>query len=757
MGLINLKTNLKSLGYGNDQRGGGSSNQPYIVTPIPDGYAPTSPDFLLRNGYLNPVSSLNDVSRLTKWFTDTKSINGILFTAKQLLLERQNVQTPGGFNRIYNPAGTIAQAGGLSSGLHLNKQGLNPFITGYFNGGREGYFYPTRAGSTVNEGKNRLTILYTSKITDQPLTDFSINPFGITGPEDQVNLLSYSGGPNSILGIGKTNIRIQNPTRTVISKEKATIAFKSTLVDNVGYLTPTGSFSINWSYNPSISSSLGFSGASKKFLDISSDPSYIEEVYTDNVNKVLNRDNSTVIPIGKSANKFSKTQWPLKSEFNKYLVPSGIIPGNITYQTSLTGSSDVLPFKNAIKSLGGDGYKNQALTIISTGSLYNISNLKRVSYYKTKDLNVDVVFPNYLLFQTASIEAKKIVQGNILLLDSTQILNNLNQAPPDIFNISDDIVKGKEKTTLLSNLNSPYIKRTSPNIAQTNRISTFNAGSDYSVYDNSSLIKLGPNTLAGRTDLQNNTSIQQGSRNDQNEKADYDLIKFFFEINNNDSDTNTQNWFLFFRAYLNDLSDNFKAEWQSYKYVGRAENFYKYGGFSRDMSLSFTIYAHSRAEMIPIYDKLNYLVGVTAPSYSGAGYMRGNFVNLTIGDYLDNVPGIINSVDLKPNFETGWDINRDENGIIIPSTDESYVGQLPRSIEVNLSFTPIHSFTPQFGQGFIRNASPPPLPTTTPINQPSKKPTYTLPPPSLRKDTTPDLLRRPIEVTTPAFPFLPTL
>ena len=37
MPLINLKTNLKSLKFGNDKRGGGSSNQPYIVTPIPDG------------------------------------------------------------------------------------------------------------------------------------------------------------------------------------------------------------------------------------------------------------------------------------------------------------------------------------------------------------------------------------------------------------------------------------------------------------------------------------------------------------------------------------------------------------------------------------------------------------------------------------------------------------------------------------------------------------------------------------------------
>ena len=75
--LIDLKTNLKSLGYGSDRPDGGSSNQPYIITPIPDGETLNSPDFLLRNGYLNPVNSAQDVSRLTQYFLDDKSPSGL--------------------------------------------------------------------------------------------------------------------------------------------------------------------------------------------------------------------------------------------------------------------------------------------------------------------------------------------------------------------------------------------------------------------------------------------------------------------------------------------------------------------------------------------------------------------------------------------------------------------------------------------------------------------------------------------------------
>jgi len=176
-----------------------------------------------------------------------------------------------------------------------------------------------------------------------------------------------------------------------------------------------------------------------------------------------------------------------------------------------------------------------------------------------------------------------------------------------------------------------------------------------------------------------------------------DLIPFYFQILNNDSSNGDADWFLFFRAYLNNMSDSFKADWQSFKYIGRAENFYKYSGFSRDISLSFTIYAHSFSEMKPLYEKLNYLVGVTAPSYSNYGYMRGNFVNLRVGDYLNDVPGIITNIGLKPSFEGGWEIGRDALGA--PLND---VKKLPKLIEVDLSFTPVHNFTPVSNrQGYI--------------------------------------------------------
>ena len=99
MGLVDLSTNLKSLRFGKDRVGGGDSGQPYIQKEIPDslsdvGFLSTGgPDFLLRGGILVPNRVIDDVSRLSKMFTDVKSPNEILFTAKQQLLSRINVKT----------------------------------------------------------------------------------------------------------------------------------------------------------------------------------------------------------------------------------------------------------------------------------------------------------------------------------------------------------------------------------------------------------------------------------------------------------------------------------------------------------------------------------------------------------------------------------------------------------------------------------------------------------------------------------------
>jgi hypothetical protein len=152
MGLINLLTDpknfkfynggqgytgngnqpsLTNIPYGKDRIDGGSSGQPYIQIPIPDNISnlgAANKDFVLRGGTLAVENSATDALRLTKMFGDLKSPSGLLFIAKQQLLSRTAVRTQASGKElnegIYNPLSTIAQAGGVAFGTHLNKQSL---------------------------------------------------------------------------------------------------------------------------------------------------------------------------------------------------------------------------------------------------------------------------------------------------------------------------------------------------------------------------------------------------------------------------------------------------------------------------------------------------------------------------------------------------------------------------------------------------------------------------------------------------------
>jgi len=160
--LKNGDTVFRSLSYGKDRPNGGSSNAPYIQTPLPgldqDPGPPNVEDSILRGSLKAPISAKDDVLRLTKYLFDIKNIDGFLFTTKQNILSRiapkaENAFGPayGGFSKlldlntgdisfnpnsgffnegIYTPLSTILQAGVGYLGTHYDKQGLDP--TGNF-------------------------------------------------------------------------------------------------------------------------------------------------------------------------------------------------------------------------------------------------------------------------------------------------------------------------------------------------------------------------------------------------------------------------------------------------------------------------------------------------------------------------------------------------------------------------------------------------------------------------------------------------
>jgi hypothetical protein len=168
-----------------------------------------------------------------------------------------------------------------------------------------------------------------------------------------------------------------------------------------------------------------------------------------------------------------------------------------------------------------------------------------------------------------------------------------------------------------------------------------------------------------------------------------DTVPFYIQKINNDGSGN--NTYIHFRAYLTGLSDDYGAEWKGTSYMGRAEQFFSYNGFSRDIGFSFQIPVLSRAEQSSVYSKLNYLASLMAPDYTEGGFMRGNLVKITIGDYIIDLPGIIKGIGFDLDDEAGWDIARNELG---GKEENAYI--MPKLVKVkSIKFTPIHNFIPQ--------------------------------------------------------------
>ncbi len=222
-GLLTYRTDLKSLKFGNDRPGLNSSNQPYIESDIPSEEEDIKSnqgdqDFILRGGIGAPLDAVDDVVRLTKYFTDLKSVSGPLFVVKQNVLSRiaPATQASGRLNwtkaalneGVYTPLSTLAQAGIGFLGGHLDKQGINP-ITGI---------------KTYSDVAS--LVIGTSSGNGNRLVDLTNTNKGVfSGP----TIFSYSGGPNSAVGIGRTNIKYakdnQGGTLRVLGNESFTDSF----------------------------------------------------------------------------------------------------------------------------------------------------------------------------------------------------------------------------------------------------------------------------------------------------------------------------------------------------------------------------------------------------------------------------------------------------------------------------------------------------------------------------------------------------
>ena len=707
-------------------------------------------DFLLRGG-LGVVSAVaNDVSRLTQMMFDTKSINGFEFIAKQNVLSRNNVKTEssfgigyagGGLNQgLYTPIGTLLQTAldPIATGA-TNLFGLNPLtgdnpINGVNgdtlanNGGINSYFGTVNIQNTAidnNGSTNRLVRLKNSSILNNDFApnnledktvggNITINPGGVG-----VNVLQYGGGPGSILGIGNTNIRFSDQRTGRNNAQLINNGFLSdvtplTLEANIAssgnysiYKRPIPIFPLQkdadyrgvsdvWNnsiYNLAFSDYGGFEPLARAYDGLSNISPYIYGSTDEDFNfpdgggsgRAASMKAGFINPEGPNFyNVFSKPT----TIFGNNLNLDQISKGNLFISGSgVTGTfANLFPDQSSLLTeelnieLGQSNYSDQITNALQgfNSSVYStvIGDGKLTSYIQKIQEN-----------NTATLTQAQLY--GITVVGNTTGLKN----PPDFRkNTSRGNIKDLSESSVLS-LSPGY---TDQNLST--RLNLGNPGGTAGIVNNSAtnegrnikdVLHYGVDaSVLQAVDTLNALPMYESAAVNE-DLAVNDSVKFRIAVINNNKGNGIATY-LHFRAFIDSFNDAYTSKWDPVQYVGRGEELYNYKGFGREISLSWTVYAQSKAELIPMYKKLNYLASTLAPDYNAAGFMRGNIVRLTMGGYLYEQPGIIKSLTFGVPQESPWEIGINELG----GTDNS-VKELPHMIKVTgMTFTPIQKFIP---------------------------------------------------------------
>jgi hypothetical protein len=276
------------------------------------------------------------------------------------------------------------------------------------------------------------------------------------------------------------------------------------------------------------------------------------------------------------------------------------------------------------------------------------------------------------------------------LVDPTGI-NILPEITSGSYNSEENFPRGVVSNNEIVTLKTAYEKPNGSALEYTmpgeKRIYKSNPNFQRNRYGNPGLA-IGKKQYTYTGDKFNATNTDKLNTSTVNEKPDNDQL-FKFYLNLVDPQSPGANNYLYWQAYVDNFNDQVGANYDEFTYTGRGYPSFRYKGFTRAINLDFTIVATSPDQIVPIYKKLNTLIQNLAPNYSSTGYIRGNFVKLTFGDYLTNVPGIIKGFSINPIFDAGFDIGGTEEETLKNITSGK---QLPKALKISgFNFVPIAS------------------------------------------------------------------
>jgi hypothetical protein len=682
MGIKGLKdrlddTTFKSLKYGHDRPGGGDSGQPYEkvdINTVDRGFnrfrMTKFDDGLVRGGVVGAANaSVIDTLRIGKFLTDFPK--GPLFIVKQVGLQLSNPKLetkkfpsgPGvlgflgglantiqdklgiGPTRLYNLGiNTLAQVPLNAFGGHLNRHGLLPIqddntkylaVAQYNNeedGSPHNRLIKLKNRFRLGDRQEDIQPGFKDRKARKVLSNLFGKKIGFLEANEELTIDRYIGGPGSVYGIGNTTI-----LRNVFTEDSIKINKSRNKNFNAQHLPEV---KINNSFDFGISlrtdsilakdnfNLIKDQNISGSFLNYNQITNNKETVLLDNSNK----RSLSYTDANKTISNFIEASAKSSSIFGKEDFNNGFsLYSNSKNDPNTLNDKTINTYSGSVTWLPSTGPK----TVNKTGSL----GLSKLTTGDKEDINKND-------FTT---------KGENTIRYTPESTNNNVVKYAELRAKVDKVTSIVQDTYTTNGVDFEKFATTKVNISRNDPYLFYNG------YE-----------LANKFKRTNDTDVNDDT-----------LALQFRPLNPFTGNPFTT---LKFLGYITDYSENYDSNWNSVKYVGRAENFYIFNEFKRTVDVGFNIPCFNRQELRDKHCALSELASALAGKYDENGLLGGIITVLKLGQYIDGQPGIINNLRFSPIEGSSWDL------------DEG----LAFYIKVSFGFTVIHNYLPQYSKcGFI--------------------------------------------------------
>ena len=153
------------------------------------------------------------------------------------------------------------------------------------------------------------------------------------------------------------------------------------------------------------------------------------------------------------------------------------------------------------------------------------------------------------------------------------------------------------------------------------------------------------------------------------------------------------NTYIFFRAFIEGLTENISPNYNPTNYIGRSEPVYTYERAEREISMTLKLVAQTPDELEMIYKKMDRLTSLCYPEYIDDDYgnrMKPPLTKLRYGELFG-----------KENKELMGYIKSISYSVDQSSTYETAVGKrVPRHVSATIGYQVIHDRAPRLGTTF---------------------------------------------------------